>query len=201
MIGAKRRDRRSAKLLTIDADGGIQHLPRAALAPLCSPGVLVVAKDAAPLPASLQGIHCTSGEPIEVRLAAWVSIRDPTRFAAIAFGAGDHRTRTEDRTLPPSVSPATGSRLARLLRPLSVHSAIPACSDCGSWVTAQRFSPGLRDTDGRSSTRTCPSRWSYGTSGRELPPTRSHSSHLRPDLRSTGTPRQSGSSVASALIR
>jgi S-adenosylmethionine:tRNA ribosyltransferase-isomerase len=105
MMGAKCPDRRSAKLLSIDADGRMQHLPRAELASLFSPGDLVIANDAATLPASLRGIHCTSGEPIEVRLAAWVSIRDPTRFAAIAFGAGDHRTRTEDRTLPPDLSP------------------------------------------------------------------------------------------------
>jgi S-adenosylmethionine:tRNA ribosyltransferase-isomerase len=109
MIGAERSDRRSAKLLTIDADGGMQHLPRTALACLFSPGDLVIANDAATLPASLQGIHCPSGEPIEVRLAEWVSIRDATRFAAIVFGAGDHRTRTEDRMLPPSVS--AGDRL------------------------------------------------------------------------------------------
>jgi S-adenosylmethionine:tRNA ribosyltransferase-isomerase len=109
MIGTKRPDRRSAKLLTIDADGGMQHLPRTALASLFSPGDLVIANDAATLPASLPGIHCASGEPIEVRLAAWVSIRDPTRFAAIAFGAGDHRTRTEERILPPVLSP--GDRL------------------------------------------------------------------------------------------
>src|SRR5262245_66659465 len=109
MIGAQRPDRRSAKLLTVDADGGMQHLLRTALASLFSPGDLVIANDAATLPASLQGIHCASGEPIEVRLAAWVSIRDPTRFAAIAFGAGDHRTRTEERILPPDLSP--GARL------------------------------------------------------------------------------------------
>lgn len=110
MIAAKRPGRRSAKLLTIDSDGGMQHLPRTALASLFSPGDLVIANDAATLPASLQGIHCTSGEQIEVRLAAWLAIRDPTRFVAIAFGAGDHRTRTEDRLLPPPLSP--GDRLA-----------------------------------------------------------------------------------------
>src|SRR5262245_18968349 len=110
MIGAKRPDRRPAKLLTIAADGGMQHLPRTALASLFSPGDLVIANDAPTLPASLQGIHCPSGKSIEVRLAAWVSIRDPTRFAAIAFGAGDHRTRTEDRMLPPNLLP--GDRLS-----------------------------------------------------------------------------------------
>src|SRR5262249_16024892 len=109
MIGAKRPDRRSAKLLTLDASAGMLQLPRVALASLFSPGDLVIANDAATLPASLKGIHCASGEPIEVWLAAWVSIRDPTRFAAIAFGGGDHRTPTEDRMLPPSLSP--GDRL------------------------------------------------------------------------------------------
>ena len=42
---------------------------------LFSPGDLVIANDAATLPASLHGMHCPSGEPIEVRLAAWVSSR------------------------------------------------------------------------------------------------------------------------------
>src|SRR5208282_4972551 len=62
------------------------------------------------LPASLAGVHSASGEPIEVRLAGWVIPRDPTRFDAIAFGAGDHRTRTEDRPPPPPL--AAGDRLA-----------------------------------------------------------------------------------------
>ena len=87
----------------------MRHLPRSALASLFSPGDLVVANDAATLPASLHGTHAPSGTPIEVRLAAWVSVHDPTRFIAIAFGAGDHRTRTEDRMLPPPLSP--GDRL------------------------------------------------------------------------------------------
>ncbi len=109
MTAAERSERRSARLLTIDADGGMQHLPRSALASLFSPGDLVIANDAATLPASLHGIHDASGASIEVRLAAWVSARDPTRFLAIAFGAGDHRTPTEDRMLPPNLSP--GERL------------------------------------------------------------------------------------------
>jgi S-adenosylmethionine:tRNA ribosyltransferase-isomerase len=120
-----RSDRRSARLLTIDADGGMQHLPRAVLASLFSPGDLLIANDAATLPASLQGIHDASGEPIEVRLAAWVSIHDPTRFTAIAFGAGDHRTRTEERMLPPDLSPGDrltlGPLVAIIERPIVEH--------------------------------------------------------------------------------
>ncbi len=43
---------------------------------------------------------------VEVRLAAARSldVADNPRFAAIAFGAGDYRTRTEDRALPPPLA-------------------------------------------------------------------------------------------------
>jgi S-adenosylmethionine:tRNA ribosyltransferase-isomerase len=94
-------DRLGAKLLVADVIGGIHHLPRTALASLFEPGDLVVANNAATLPASLRGAHHPSGEAIEVRLAAWVRLRDPGRFIAIAFGAGNYRQRTEDRPPPP----------------------------------------------------------------------------------------------------
>jgi S-adenosylmethionine:tRNA ribosyltransferase-isomerase len=110
MIAADRADRPIAKLLMVEADGGMRHLPRTALSTLFSAGDLVIANDAATLPASLGGVHLASGEPIEVRLAAWVSVHDPTRFVAIAFGAGDHRTRTEDRPPPPAL--LRGDRLS-----------------------------------------------------------------------------------------
>jgi S-adenosylmethionine:tRNA ribosyltransferase-isomerase len=110
MIAAGGSGGRSAKLLALDASGRMQHLPRAALASLFSPGDVVVANDAATLPASLRGVLSASGEPIEVRLAGWVVPNDPTRFDAVAFGAGDHRTRTEDRPPPPHL--AAGDRLA-----------------------------------------------------------------------------------------
>src|SRR5271166_5632501 len=97
------------KLLVAEADGAIRHLPRAALSSLFRPGDLVVANDAATLPASLTGVHRPSGQPIEARLAAWVEFRDPARFVAIVFGAGDHRMLTEDRPAPPPLS--TGDRL------------------------------------------------------------------------------------------
>jgi S-adenosylmethionine:tRNA ribosyltransferase-isomerase len=109
MIAADNPDRQSARLLTVAADGRMHHLPRAALASLFGPGDLVVANDAATLPASLSGTHAASGEPIEIRLAGWLSLGDPSRFMAIAFGAGDHRTRTEDRPPPPPLFP--GDRL------------------------------------------------------------------------------------------
>jgi len=104
MTAEDRIDRQFAKLLVADANGAISHLPRAALASLFRPGDLVVANDAATLPASLQGVHRPTGEPIEARLAGWVSFRDPVRFVAVAFGAGDHRVPTEDRPSPPPLS-------------------------------------------------------------------------------------------------
>ena len=114
MIAAERPHRRSGKLLAMDADGIVRHLLCADLASLFKAGDVVIANDAATLPASLGGTHAETGEPIEVRLAAWVAPSNHTRFVAIALGPGDHRTPTEERALPPLVSP--GDRL--LLGPL-----------------------------------------------------------------------------------
>ena len=71
MTAANGSSRRCAKLLVVDSDGRIRHLPRTALASLFSAGDLFIANDAATLPASLRGIHCPSGDSIEVRLAVW----------------------------------------------------------------------------------------------------------------------------------
>jgi S-adenosylmethionine:tRNA ribosyltransferase-isomerase len=101
-----------ARLLAVDAAGRMAHHPRHRLAGLLSPGDLVVANDAATLPASLSGRHVASGAPIELRLAGRRSLApdDVQVFSAIVFGAGDYRTRTEDRPLPPPLFP--GDRLA-----------------------------------------------------------------------------------------
>jgi S-adenosylmethionine:tRNA ribosyltransferase-isomerase len=103
MTAEDRIDRRFAKLLVADANGVISHLPRAALGSLYlfQRRDLVVANDAATLPASLQGVHRPTGEPIQARLAGWVSFRDPTRFIAVVFGAGDYSILTEDRAPSP----------------------------------------------------------------------------------------------------
>jgi S-adenosylmethionine:tRNA ribosyltransferase-isomerase len=68
-------------------------------------GDVVIANDAATLPASLSGWHLRTGCPIEIRLAArkTVSAGDVTDFIAVVFGEGDFRTRTEDRPAPPAV--------------------------------------------------------------------------------------------------
>ena len=92
---------RDARLLVIDARGRSTHVPRSRFVDFLRPGDLVVANDAATLPASLRGVHEASGSAIEVRLAAWLG---PTTFSAIVFGAGDFHTRTEDRPPPPHLS-------------------------------------------------------------------------------------------------
>src|SRR5262250_3297060 len=100
-----------ARLLVIDAHGAIAHAARSSLADFLKPGDLVIANDAATLPASLHGAHMPSGAPIEVRLAGRSSFtREDLRFSAVMFGAGDWRTRTEDRPPPPPL--ALGDRLA-----------------------------------------------------------------------------------------
>ena len=88
-----------SKLLHVDAAGRIRSVPRSSIIDLLRPGDVVVANDAATLPASLRGVHVQTGAEIEVRLAARDSLAaaDVLRFDAIVFGSGDHRTRTEDR--------------------------------------------------------------------------------------------------------
>lgn len=103
---------RDARLLVVDAQGRLHHAARSALPRFLRAGDLLVANDAATLPASLHGLHLPTGEVIEVRLAGRrsLAVDDVHEFTAIVFGAGDHRTRTEDRPLPPPLRP--GDRLA-----------------------------------------------------------------------------------------
>jgi S-adenosylmethionine:tRNA ribosyltransferase-isomerase len=114
MIAADRPVQRppGAKLLVVDARGEISHAPRARFLDFLRPGDLVIANDAATLPASLRGEHLPSGSAVEVRLAGRRSLapEDVRVFSAVVFGPGDHRTRTEDRPPPPPLGP--GDRLA-----------------------------------------------------------------------------------------
>jgi len=95
-----------AKLLVVGASGTITHHRRVDFPTLVEAGDLLIANDAATLPASLSGVHVRTGAAIEVRLAGRRSLlpRD-TRFTAIVFGAGDFHTPTEHRALPPALSP------------------------------------------------------------------------------------------------
>ena len=103
---------RHAKILTVDEYGEVRHLERSRIAGVFRRGDLVVANDAATMPASLSGLHLRTAEAIEVRLAARRSLAADSiaRCTAVAFGAGDYRIRTEDRPLPPEMRP--GDRLA-----------------------------------------------------------------------------------------
>ncbi len=75
------------------------------LSALLRAGDLLVVNDAATLPASLHG-RTDAGEAIELRLLE----REPgDTWTAVLFGAGDWRTRTEDRPAPPVLVP--GARL------------------------------------------------------------------------------------------
>src|SRR3989454_3559707 len=108
---------RDARLLVVDAEGCITHAPRSRVVDFLRPGDLVIANDAATLPASLHGVHAPSGAEIEVRLVwrASLDAADVHMFWAVVFGAGDFRTRTEDRPPPPVLT--TGDRF--LLGPLA----------------------------------------------------------------------------------
>ncbi|HEX7313878.1 MAG TPA: S-adenosylmethionine:tRNA ribosyltransferase-isomerase [Pyrinomonadaceae bacterium] len=113
MIAANRPAQRppDARLLVVDACRHIDHAPRSAFVEFLRAGDLVVANDAATLPASLRGTHGRTGSPVEVRLAGRPSLKseDVNRFSAVVFGEGDFRTRTEDRAAPPML--ADGDRL------------------------------------------------------------------------------------------
>ena len=126
MIAADRPVQRpaTARLLHVDRHGDIRHAPRSQLAEFLRPGDLVIANDAATLPASLHGVHARTGLAIEVRLAGKPSLasRDAQRFIAVVFGGGDYHTRTEDRALPPALHAddelTLGSLTARIERVL-----------------------------------------------------------------------------------
>jgi S-adenosylmethionine:tRNA ribosyltransferase-isomerase len=103
-------------LLVVGADGSIAHSARAELPDRLEPGDLLVANDAATVPASLHGLHVRTGAVIEVRLAGRRSLTPGAvrEFTAVVFGAGDHRTRTEDRPPPPRLRSGDLLRLGPL---------------------------------------------------------------------------------------
>jgi S-adenosylmethionine:tRNA ribosyltransferase-isomerase len=94
-----------AKLLVVDNHRNIIHVPRSAFVEFLQPNDLVIANDAATLPASLSGVHQQTGKAVEVRLAGRPSLNptDVNRFNAVVFGEGDFHTRTEDRPSPPVI--------------------------------------------------------------------------------------------------
>ena len=103
-----------AKLLVVRSSGQLEHWQRADFVRLFQAGDLVIANDAATMPASLSGRHVRSGRHVEVRLAGRDSLDQVSRFSAVLFGPGDFRIRTEDRALPPPVEPGDGLALGPL---------------------------------------------------------------------------------------
>src|ERR687895_269129 len=114
MIAADRPVQRpaDAKLLVVDRQHHLQQFPRQMLVDILRPGDLVVANDAATLPASLHGIHTATGARIEIRLTGrgTLDAQDVSDFVAVVFGAGDFHMRTENRPAPPPL--AVGDRLS-----------------------------------------------------------------------------------------
>ena len=104
------------RMLIVHGDGRFEHVGRTQLARFVAPGDLVVANDAATIPASLGGSHEPSGVAIEIRLAGRpsLSVDDVYDFTAIVFGRGDYRTRTEDRAAPPTLRIGDALRLGPL---------------------------------------------------------------------------------------
>jgi len=94
-----------AKLLVVDGRGRVTHRSRSRFVDLLRCGDLVVANDAATLPASLRGEHLRSGQPVEVRIAGRDSLAAESIRSCIAvvFGRGDFRVRTEERPMPPKM--------------------------------------------------------------------------------------------------
>jgi S-adenosylmethionine:tRNA ribosyltransferase-isomerase len=92
--------RRPSKLLSIAADHSSVH-PLNDLPLLVKPGDVWVVNDAATFPASLHG-RTETGAEIELRL--FPHPPSSTRpWSAVLFGAGNWRTKTEDRLAPPSL--------------------------------------------------------------------------------------------------
>lgn len=106
---------RRGRLLVV-TQRGIVHAARTALPLLFDRHDLIVANDAATLPASLHGVHLATGRAIEVRLAGRSSLDpgDVSRFRAIVFGEGSYRTPTEHRPLPPPLRPGDDLALGAL---------------------------------------------------------------------------------------
>jgi len=118
MIAADRPMPRApgARLLVVDEHGMVSHHERGEFVNVVRPGDAVVANDAATLPASLFGTHVPTGQAIELRLAARQSLSPDavTQFGAVVFGAGDFRTPTERRALPPRMQAGDCLRLGPL---------------------------------------------------------------------------------------
>ena len=179
---------RDARLLVVDAAGRISHRPRSALAEVLVAGDLLVANDAATLPASLAGAHVATGATIEVRLAGRASLAadDVRVFTAIVFGAGDHRTPTELRPRRRRSASATCSPSARLQATVVRLLDHPRLVELRFAGDADAIRAGIARHGRPIQYAHVPSRSRSGTSGRGSPRYRLRSRRRRPGSCSTG---------------
>jgi len=105
-----------ARLLVVDSGGRIRDMLKSSFPTLLRSGDIVVANDAATLPASILGVHQRTGRSIEVRLAGSESVfhEDIRQFSAVVFGEGNYRTPTERRPSPPELRPGDTLQLGPL---------------------------------------------------------------------------------------
>ena len=142
---------RDAKLLRIDAAGRLHHGPPSNLIDHLHRGDLLVANDAAALPASLHGKHVRSGLPLEWRLAA----RLTSQFATCIRRSASVPSPSVQGTIAsaPKIAghclncaPVMRWRSARCVRKLWVCSAIRALSTWRLTAQATRYGRAWRGT-------------------------------------------------------
>jgi len=104
------------------------------LAAMIRAGDLVIVNDAATLPGSISA-RTESGAVIELRLLS----RDGPRWNVVVFGAGDWRTKTEDRPAPPRLE--AGARIS--FGPYWAR--IEAVSSASPRLVSMRTDASLRD--------------------------------------------------------
>ena len=113
--------RHAVRLVVMDRAGAALGIrPFAALPELLRAGDLVVVNDAATLPASFAATTC-AGDRVEIRLAGPLGGRT---WSAVVFGAGDWRTRTEQRPAPRAVRPGCRLEFAGLAATVSAVSTV-----------------------------------------------------------------------------
>lgn len=105
-----------ARLLVVNSQGQIVEMFRSSFPTLLQSDDIVVANDAATLPAGLFGFHLRSGRPIEVRLAGHESVfpDEHRQFLAVLLGEGNYLTPTERRPSPPDLRPGDTLQLGPL---------------------------------------------------------------------------------------
>ena len=152
---------RDARLLVVDAHGRITHAPRSRFVDFLRAGRSRDRQrcgDAAREPARRARAERRRDRSAARRRCARSAADDVHTFSAVVFGAGDFRTRTEDRPLPPPWRPAIGScsgRSRRRVEARSLDHPAPRCVVRFDGSRSPRCGRASRGTAGRFSTRTC----------------------------------------------